>query len=105
MNAPLRNPLTNQDEIIIDWIALSAPLNGDSPITSYNLQLLDNGNWVDLYGVYPGGTLTQFILTNNVVRAEWYIFRLRAENIFGWSKWSKQTSIKAAGIPYKVNPV
>lgn len=32
-----RNTKTTQDEIVVDWIALTSPQNGDSPVTSYNL--------------------------------------------------------------------
>jgi hypothetical protein len=37
MNAPRRNVLTNEDEIIIDWSALASPQNGDFLISAYNL--------------------------------------------------------------------
>jgi hypothetical protein len=83
------------------WSELEAPLDGYSSITSYNLQWLHNGNWQDLYGAMPGAVMTSFLLTSDITRGETYLFKLRAKNIHGWSAWSKQTSIKAAGKPYQ----
>jgi hypothetical protein len=95
-----RNVKTTQDEIVVDWVALNSPENGDSQVTSYNLQWYYNNLWTDLYGVLPSAVLTQFILTSNIVRGQTYQFRIRAENNFGWGPFSTVTNIKAAGIPY-----
>lgn len=100
MNAPRRNVLTNEDEIIIDWSALASPQNGDFPISAYNLQWFVDNSWQDLYGILPGAYLTQFALTSDIQRGETYEFRLRAQNIYGWGAWSDSTLIKAAGIPF-----
>jgi len=37
MNAPTRDESTTDEEIVINWLPLYSPQNGDSPITSYNL--------------------------------------------------------------------
>ena len=87
---------------MITWEALSAPLNGNSVVTTYNLQYLSGGNWVDLIGATPGVVVNEFTLTSEIERGVTYIFRLRAKNIHGWSEWSDQVSIKAAGIPYQM---
>ena len=50
----------------------------------------------------PGQTGTSFTLTTNVERGVTYEFRLRSENIFGFSQNSEITLIKAAGVPYAV---
>lgn len=100
MSAPTRDPSTTQDEIVINWLALSSPQNGDSEVTSYNLQWFSNGQWKSLVGMLPGSITTQFLLTSNIERGSIYQFRVRAENNFGWSVFSDVTSIKAAGIPY-----
>ena len=50
MVAPTRNDLTNPQMIMIDWIALIAPDNGDSEILGYHVMwtLTSSQNWVDL---------------------------------------------------------
>ena len=55
MNLATRNSATTQAQIIIDWVALSSPENGDSAIIAYNLQwyMANSMQWVDLYGVLP----------------------------------------------------
>ena len=45
--------------------------------------------------------MTSFLLTSDITRGETYLFKLRAKNIHGWSAWSDQSSIKAAGKPYQ----
>ena len=102
MNPPQRDPSTTQDQIVITWEGLSEPLNGNSEVTSYNLQKLSGGNWVDLIGATPGVVVLDFTLTSEIERGVTYIFRLRAKNVHGWSAWSEHVSIKAAGIPYSM---
>ena len=50
-----RNSQTTEDQIIIDWLALANPDNGDSEVIAYNLQWykVSLQSWVDLYGVLP----------------------------------------------------
>jgi len=43
MSAPTRDPSSTQDKIVINWLPLSSPQNGDSEVTSYNLQWFNNG--------------------------------------------------------------
>jgi hypothetical protein len=48
-----RNSATTEHAIIIDWVALAAPDNGDSDIVTYNLQWdkgTSSSQWYDLYG-------------------------------------------------------
>jgi hypothetical protein len=56
--------------------------------------------WVDLYGVGPDATETEFIVTSEITRGKTYAFRVRAANINGLGEWSDSTLIKSAGIPY-----
>jgi len=68
MSKPTRNLTVTLNEIIIDWVPLVAPLNGNSTITSYNLQWQNQGIWQDLYGVGPDATQTRFVLTSDFIR-------------------------------------
>jgi hypothetical protein len=53
MNNPQRNSLTDTSKILIDWLPLSAPLNGNSDVTSYSLEFDQGSNqnsWISLCG-------------------------------------------------------
>ena len=56
MSAPTRDSSSNEYKLIVDWVYLTTPADGDSSITSYNLQW-DYGTsgfiWYDLIGVTP----------------------------------------------------
>lgn len=88
MSAPTRDPSTTQDTIVINWLPLSSPQNGDSDVTSYNLQWFSNDQWKGLVGILPGAITTQFLLTSNIERGNTYQFRVRAGNNFGWGVFS-----------------
>lgn len=103
MSAPTRDVLTTQEKIVINWLPLSSPQNGDDSITSQNLQWFYNNQWRNLVGILPGSITTQFELTSNIERGITYQFRVRSENSFGWGVFSNITSIKAAGIPYQMD--
>jgi hypothetical protein len=42
MNAPYRDDATNTEQIVVDWLAISSPQNGNSNVTSYSLEF-DSG--------------------------------------------------------------
>ena len=107
MQSVLRNSATTENQIILDWSELNSPDNGDSEIIAYNLQWYKASllSWVDLYGVLPSQIDTQFVLTSEVVPGESYSFKIRAANIHGFGDFSSVVSIKAAGIPSKVETV
>jgi hypothetical protein len=56
MQVPTRDDLTTTVRLVVNWLALSVPDDGYSPIQSYNLQwdsgTSANGNlvWSDLIG-------------------------------------------------------
>lgn len=97
-----RDSATTDIAIIVNWLALSSPENGDSDVIAYNLQW-DRGsqgaNWYDLYGVLPQETAIQFTLTSDIERSETYLFRIRAANVHGYGLFSVPVLIQAAGIP------
>lgn len=107
MAAPQRNldPQQTLYALVINWVALNSPENGNSEITTYHLQWFHEEQWKDLYGVGPDATDTEFVVTSEITRGEIYGFRVRAANIHGVGEWSDTTQIKSAGIPYKMNPV
>lgn len=84
---------------------MEAPQNGNSEVTTYQLQWYYEGHWTDLYGVGPDATQTEFKVTSDYTRGDTYSFRVRAANIHGFGQWSDATQIKSAGIPYKMQPV
>lgn len=68
MDPVVRNSATVENSIVIDWLPLSSPANGDSEVIAYNLQWYkeSQGAWVDLYGVLPQQIDTQFTLTSEI---------------------------------------
>ncbi len=103
MNNPLRDNIdTTTSQISVYWIALSSPQNGDSSVTSYNLQW-DAGtsgiSWINLQGFSPLSTVLSYIVTTGVNTGVTYQFRLRSRNIYGWGPYSSTISIKAATVP------
>lgn len=38
MNVPIRNALTNTEEIFIDWLPITSPEDGNSEVLSYSLE-------------------------------------------------------------------
>lgn len=76
MAAPFRNldPSQTQYELVIDWLPLSAPDNGDSDVTSYHLRWYHLEEWKDLYGIGPDATLVEFIVTSGIARGATYKF-------------------------------
>ena len=71
MSAPTRvDATTSTNSITVQWTALTSPDNGESAITSYNLQW-DRGTlgfmYYDLLGATPYTTMIDFTVTNGVV--------------------------------------
>ncbi len=100
MAAPTRvDSTTSISSITVQWTALTSPDNGDSDITSYNLQW-DRGTqgflYYDLLGATPYTTMIDFTVTNGVVASQTYRFKVRARNLYGWGDFSFFTTVKAA---------
>lgn len=105
MGVPVNGPLTDEYRIDVSWSALSTPLNGDSDITSYNLQY-DNGTqgfiWYSIVGEKPSRTDLSYRVTTGVVPGRIYGFRVRARNAFGWGDFSSYITLKTAVAPYQM---
>lgn len=105
MDAPTRAYETSKTALIVDWLALVGDETGSASIDSYNVQW-DNGvseaNWYDLIGdgvTNPYTTQLSATIIDGVVPGTYYELRVRAHNAHGWSEWSDNLTLKAAGLP------
>lgn len=69
MAQPSRGTTTSTTQILVDWIALAAPQNGDSAVLSYSLEW-DAGNFgtnfISLVGAVANSLATSFVVTDNL---------------------------------------
>lgn len=103
MNDPVRDPDSSDSQIIVEWAALSGAADtGGATVTSYGLEW-DSGTggttWSELAGHTVATLATSFTVTSGLVAGQGYLFRLRAESIYGWGPYSGETLIYAAGLP------
>jgi hypothetical protein len=92
---PARALGTDEGEILLEWDSLTAPYNGGSAVTSYNLQW-DQGSGIfgqDLTGVSTNYLLTTYTHGAAIVAGASYRFRYRAANKFGWGAFSPVVTI------------
>lgn len=84
-------------------LTMSAPANGGSTITSYELQFdFNDGNgFVTIFGGDKANTLTLTYNVNSTLidKGERYQVRYRAKNRVGWSSWSPISYVLVAGPP------
>lgn len=102
MATPTRGAATSSTIVQVDWVALTASLNGDSTITSYHLQWdagTSGSTWTNLVGLSPSSTATTYTLTTGITAGSSYMFKVRARNAFGWGSYSSTYTIKAAALP------
>lgn len=87
--------------IVIDWIPLSAPDNGDSDIIGYHVMwtLTTNQNWIDLNLPTTNYTNTTLNASQSLVKGLSYSFKVRARNVYGFGPFSEMTSILASTRP------
>jgi hypothetical protein len=107
MTIPINGDLTDEWRIDVSWLPMVSPENGDSAITSYDLQY-DNGTggfiWYSLIGLHPDSLALAYRITTGVVPGRYYRFRVRARNPFGWGDLSPWLEIKAATLPDTMIP-
>lgn len=78
-------------------VAWEAPANGGSAITRYQIQVWDDGAWMDLMSV--GGSVTSY-MHSGLPGATTRYYRVRATNAVGDSGWSATHSgTTADGMP------
>lgn len=103
MLTPTNGPLTGEYTIDVQWTALTSPANGDSDITSYELQY-DNGSsgfvWYTLVGRNPDKIGLSYRVSTGIVPGRTYRFQVRARNAFGYGEFSPYIAIKSAVKPY-----
>lgn len=107
MNTPTRSGDTYQDQIHIDWLAPVGSLTGDSSITSYNVQW-DAGTGttnVDVTAVGSYYTALTTSVTDGLVEGNWYKFKVRARNVYGWGEFSDEMEVRASDVPSEVDIV
>ena len=87
MTIPVNGPLTDEYRIDVSWSPMTSPANGDSAVTSYDLQY-DNATagfiWYSIIGLTPDSLALSYRVTTGVVPGRTYRFRVRARNSFGW---------------------
>ncbi|MCY3897172.1 MAG: fibronectin type III domain-containing protein [Caldilineaceae bacterium] len=88
-------PATEEsDKITVSW---TAPMNGGSAITGYQVQVWSDGAWMDLMSV--GGSATSYT-HENLPGATTRHYRVRAMNAVGYGDWSDpQERTTATGKP------
>jgi hypothetical protein len=103
MNAPTRDASSSDSQIIVNWETLTASAQtGGSTVLSYSLEWAagtDPTTWSELTGHTVRTLATSFTVTSGLTGGAAYLFRLRAENIYGWGPYSTQTTVYAAGLP------
>jgi len=60
--------------------------------------------WYNLIGSSTDSLTTSYIVTNGVVAGDYYQFRVRAKNKWGWGAFSPVFTIQASTIPDKMLP-
>lgn len=102
MAAPTRGSATSTTELVVNWVALSSPQNGDSTIYTYNLEW-DAGTagvtFTSIHGFAPYSLVTTYTRSTDVVAGQSYQFRVRALNIHGWGSYSPVLTIVASSKP------
>lgn len=108
MTIPVNGPLTDEYRIDVSWSPMTSPANGDSAITSYDLQY-DNATagfiWYSIIGLTPDSLALSYRVTTGVVPSRIYRFRVRARNSFGWGDVSTYLEIKSAVKPDQMVPL
>ena len=103
MNDPQRNSESSDTQIILDWnpLILSDLRSGGATIISYSLEWMEQGGvtWEILTGHTVRTLATTFTVSTGLTPGQGYLFRLRAENVYGWGPYSNEVTVYAAGLP------
>lgn len=109
LDIPWRSAITTNKQIGVEWSLLPNTRIGMSPVTSYNLWWDEGSNgefWYSLIGIdEPVLTQTVFLVTKNILEGQYYKFKIRAKNIWGWGEFSPIVTIRASTFPSAVTPI
>ena len=88
---------------MLTWSPLTSDDHtGGSTILSHGLEW-DSGSggvtWTELAGFTVRTLATTFTVSSGLTPGAGYLFRLKAENLYGWGPYSTETTIYAAGLP------
>jgi hypothetical protein len=95
MNAPVRDASSSESQIVVTWTALSGDAEtGGASILSYILEWDEGSGGAD-WEVLTGHTVktlsTSFTISSGLVPGTAYLFRLKAENIYGEGPYSSES--------------
>lgn len=96
---------TTDTRIKVDYSLLVDPENGGSQVLTLHLEWdQGTGVWSSLIGGTSYSMHTTFTVTG-LTPGNWYQFRYRAKNDFGWGIYSNPRSIQAATMPDKISTI
>ena len=103
MYPPIRDPASSDSQVVLTWSPLTAEADtGGAIILSYGLEW-DAGSegvsWTALAGFTVRTLVPTFTVSTGLVPGAPYMFRLSAENLYGWGPTSSTTTAYAAGLP------
>jgi hypothetical protein len=113
MHAPVRDASSSDTQIVLTWSTLTGDADtGGATILSYGLEW-DAGTtggaggqvWSYLSGHTVRSLTTTFTISSGLTAGQAYLFRLKAENVYGWGPASTQTTVYAAGLPSQPSTV
>jgi hypothetical protein len=113
MHAPVRDASSSDTQIVLTWSTLTGDAGtGGATILSYGLEW-DAGTtggaggqvWSYLSGHTVRSLTTTFTISSGLTAGQAYLFRLKAENVYGWGPASTQTTVYAAGLPSQPSTV
>lgn len=100
-DVPVNDPTVTTDKMIKVTFANPPPVNGGSPILSYELQMDDGlaGPFTSLVGFNTDSMATSYVATQGVVKGRYHLFKYRALNYIGWGPFSNAAAVLAATVP------
>lgn len=89
--------MTNEKQIQVDWIALTTVEEiGNSEILSYQLVWDSNSGTTNIIAS-QNLELTKVLI--GLTRGSDYIFKIRAQNIYGYGEFSDMVTVRASSVP------
>ena len=105
IDLPMNGALTTETQVDVYWNPLTTldQMGGSTcTIISYNLDWdkgTDGAEWEELTGIYSLYAASQFLQAVDVSSGNYYRFKVRAKNKYGWGEMSDDITILAAIQP------